>query len=353
MAILHPEQASFSSPTPAVAVVILNWNGKGYLEKFLPSVTASTYPNLEIIVADNHSTDDSITFLNTQYPAVKTLVFEKNHGFAGGYNLALKQVAAEILILLNSDVEVEKDWIEPLVAMMVSDGNIGACQPKMRAYHDRSLLEYAGAAGGWLDKYGFPFARGRVFDHCEKDNGQYDEAQDCFWASGAALVVRNHVFQEAGGFDPYFFAHQEEIDLCWRIQLMGYRVVCEPASVVYHVGGGTLPASSPRKTYLNFRNNMIMLWKNLPVASRWWIIWCRLFMNGVAALKMLLSGDLKNFMAVVRGHWGFVQWIFMHRKESVFPADREKTLHGVYKGNVVIDYYLRGKKLFSEIVSAK
>ncbi len=242
--------------SPHVAVVILNWNGRKFLEQFLPSVLASTYTDYSVIVADNGSTDDSIAFLAANFPQVRIINNGQNFGFAKGYNEALKLVESEYYILLNSDVEVSPGWIEPMVSLLENDAQMAACQPKILSYHNKTMFEYAGAAGGWLDKYGYPFAKGRVFDICEEDKGQYDQVEPIFWASGAALFVRSTVYHQMKGFDEYFFAHQEEIDLCWRIQLAGYTVFSCPSSVVYHVGGGTLPKGNSLKTFLNFRNNL-------------------------------------------------------------------------------------------------
>ena len=253
---------------PTIAIVILNWNGRKYLEQFLPSVLASTYAGKEIIVADNASTDDSIAFLSGYYPQVRVITLDRNYGFAGGYNQALKQVDSDYYVLLNSDVEVEPGWIEPILELMESDHSIGVCQPKIKMFANRELFEYAGAAGGWLDFLGYPFARGRVFDVCEQDRGQYDAAGPVFWASGAAMFVRAALYHRLGGLDGYFFAHQEEIDFCWRLQLADYKVYTCPQSVVYHVGGGTLPKGNERKVFLNFRNNLIMLAKNLPAGAK-------------------------------------------------------------------------------------
>src|ERR1700761_629824 len=254
--------------TPTIAIVILNYNGRGYLEQFLPFVTANTCPGGEVIIADNASTDDSLAFLKENYPGLRVIVLDRNYGFAGGYNMALQQVQSDYYVLLNSDVEVTPGWLEPIVGLMESDPAIGACQPKIRMFAHRELFEYAGAAGGWLDYLGYPFARGRIFDVCETDNGQYDQAEPIFWASGAALFIRAGLYHEMGGLDTYFFAHQEEIDLCWRIQLAGHKIYSCPQSVVYHVGGGTLPKGNERKVFLNFRNNLIMMVKNMP-AGEW------------------------------------------------------------------------------------
>lgn len=335
---------------PKIAVVILNWNGKHYLEQFLPSVTATTYPNVELIVADNGSTDDSITFLKLHYPQARLIIFEKNYGFAKGYNEALKQVEADYYVLLNSDVEVTAAWLEPMVELLEKDNSIAACQPKLLSYNNRTLFEYSGAAGGWLDKYGYPFAKGRVFDICEADHGQYDQAEPIFWASGAALFIRAQVFHQASGFDECFFAHQEEIDLCWRIQLAGHKIYSCPASVVYHVGGGTLPRGNSRKTYLNFRNNKIMLFKNLPFPGKLWTMSVRNLLDAVSAWKGLLTGDGGYFIAIIRAHVAFVKWWLFHRNKSVFPKTKKGQLSGQLQKNIAWLHFVKGKKAFSEIV---
>ena len=257
---------------PSVAIVILNWNGKRYLQQFLPSVLSTTYPNARVVVADNASTDDSIQFIQQHHPEIELVTLSKNFGFAGGYNEALKKVQADYYVLLNSDVEVTPGWLEPMIALLEQDNSFVACQPKVLSYHHQNLFEYAGACGGWMDAYGYPFSRGRVFETCEEDKGQYEEIQKVFWATGAAMVVRSQAFHEQGGFDDYLFAHMEEIDLCWRMQMSGYKIFCCPQSVVYHVGGGTLPKGNSRKTFLNFRNNQIILAKNLPWSEKWWKI---------------------------------------------------------------------------------
>jgi GT2 family glycosyltransferase len=338
---------------PLVAVVILNWNGKKYLEKFLPYVVSSTYSNKLIVVADNASTDDSLLFLRNHYPTIKIIVNTTNEGFAQGYNTALLQVQADYYVLLNSDVEVTPGWIEPVIALMEGNKKIAACQPKILAHTHKSLFEYAGASGGWLDKYGYPFCRGRIFDECETDSGQYDQAAACFWASGAALFVRSAVYHEMKGLDTYFFAHQEEIDLCWRMQLAGYSVYVQPASVVYHVGGGTLPKGNSRKTYLNFRNNLVMIYKNLPVKSRISRIPARFFLDALAAWKALLGGDTGYFFAICRAHVHFMSWVLFEQKKSLFPPDTKGSLTGMYQGSVVWDYFIKKKKRFSEIVANK
>ena len=335
---------------PKVAIVILNWNGRHYLQQFLPSVLQTTYPDFEIIVADNASSDGSISFLAETYPQIRVIQLSENFGFAKGYNEALKQVQSEYYVLLNSDVEVTKDWLEPMVRLLDADKTIAACQPKLLAYKNKTLFEYAGAAGGWLDQYGYPFAKGRIFDVCETDKGQYDQQEPVFWASGAAMFIRSSVYHEMKGFDDYFFAHQEEIDLCWRIQLAGYKIYSCPQSIVYHVGGGTLPHGNSLKTFLNFRNNHIMLFKNLPGLKKWWNTFFRLLLDAVSAWKGLLTGDGGYFIAILRAHLAFVKWLLFYRHKSVFPQKRGGNLQGFYKGNIVWRHFVKKKKVFSEII---
>lgn len=338
---------------PSVAVVILNWNGRHFLEKFMPSVTGSGYRNMQVVVADNASTDDSVDFLQKNYPAVEIIQNGFNHGFAKGYNEALKKVQADYFVLLNSDVEVTQGWIEPIIQLMERDKAIAACQPKILAYENKHLFEYAGASGGWIDNFGYPFMRGRIFDICETDSGQYDQATPCFWASGAALFIRSDVYRQLEGMDEYFFAHQEEIDLCWRAQLAGYTIYVQPASVVYHVGGGTLPKGNSRKTYLNFRNNLVMLYKNLPGTIACWKIPVRLWLDALAAWKGLFGGDSGFFLAVCRAHVDFVMWIFSRQKSAMPQKKTKVTLTGWYRGSIVWDYFFRNKKTFSEIIEGK
>jgi len=276
---------------PSVAIVILNWNGRKFLEQFLPSVTASAYNNKRVIVVDNASTDDSNDFIKQYYPQVEIIQNSSNEGFARGYNVGLKKVDSDYYVLLNSDVEVTDHWIEPIIELMESDTSIAACQPKVLSYYKKDQFEYAGACGGWMDNFGYPFMRGRVFDVVEQDEHQYDTAQPCFWASGAAFFVRSNVYHELNGLDEYFFAHQEEIDFCWRLQLAGYKVYAQPKSVVYHVGGGTLPMGNNRKVFLNFRNNLIALTKNLPVVTALWKIPFRILLDWIAAFVFLAKGD--------------------------------------------------------------
>ncbi|HUZ57887.1 MAG TPA: glycosyltransferase family 2 protein [Hanamia sp.] len=339
--------------SPSVAVVILNWNGKYFLEKFLPSVMASTYENLSVIVADNASSDDSVAFLKKNYPQINTIINPVNEGFAKGYNTALKQITADYYILLNSDVEVSKGWIEPVVSLMENDIRIAACQPKILSFKDNHQFEYAGACGGWIDKFGYPFCRGRVFDFCEKDTGQYENATEIFWATGAALFVRSSVYHDLKGFDEYFFAHQEEIDLCWRMQRAGYRIYVEPSSYVFHVGGGTLPMGNKRKVFLNFRNNLILFSKNLPTSEKFWKIPFRILMDNIAGLQALLKGESQTFASIQSAHFNYIKWILKQKKEKKLPKLKLKKMRGVYAGSIVWQYFINKKKTFLEIIGFK
>lgn len=335
---------------PSVSIVILNWNGKNYLQQFLPFVMQSTYENYTVVVADNGSTDDSVDYLKNNYPQIRIIEFSENFGYAKGYNKALGQVQSDYYILLNSDVKVMPEWIEPLVRLAESNPQIAACQPKIMSYNHPEYFEYAGAAGGWLDYFCYPFAKGRIFDICETDQGQYDESSPIFWASGAALFIQSKAFHEAGGFDNYFFAHQEEIDLCWRLQLAGYTIYSCPQSVVYHVGGGTLPRGNSLKTYLNFRNNHIMMYKNMQGMERIFVICIRALLDGVSAFKGMLSGDGGYFLAVAKAHLAFIKWIFAEKNKSVFPKNKKATLTGYLRKNIAWEHFVKKKTRFSQIV---
>ncbi|ULQ53204.1 glycosyltransferase family 2 protein [Flavihumibacter fluvii] len=333
-----------------VAIVILNWNGRKYLEQFLPFLVNCGYPSMRLVVADNASTDDSMDFLAAHYPDVERIQLPVNYGFAKGYNEALKRVDAEFYLLLNSDVEVTPGFLEPMVTLMDSDPTIGACQPKIRMYANKSSFEYAGAAGGWLDALGYPFARGRIFDYCETDHGQYEDAVPVFWASGAALLVRSKLYHALGGLDEFFFAHQEEIDFCWRLQLAGYQVMVCPAATVFHVGGGTLPKGNEWKVFLNFRNNLVMLAKNLPLHQSIWKIPLRFMLDAISAWKSLCDGQGTYFKAIAEAHIGFIGWVLLRHGKSVFPKVKTGKLQGFYHGSVVWQHFVKGKKQFSEIV---
>lgn len=330
-----------------IAVVILNWNGREFLRKFLPSVIANCQKNVEIIVADNASTDSSIEFLQNNFPQIRIVPNRTNGGFARGYNEALAEVEAEYFILLNSDIEVTSNWIEPVIELMESDKTIAACQPKLRSYHEKEKFEYAGAAGGFIDEYGYPFCRGRIFQHIEIDNGQYNDATEIFWATGACMFVRAELYKQFGGLDEDFFAHMEEIDFCWRLKNEGYKIMYCPDSIVYHVGGGTLPKKSAQKTYLNFRNNLALLYKNLPSNLLLPVFAVRFPLDGIAALKFLIDGGFKDFYAVLRAHFYFYShFTDLHRKRKLL---KKSMVQGIYKGNLVKEFYLNKKKLYSQL----
>ena len=330
-----------------ISVVILNWNGVGMLQKFLPKVLQySKGEGMEVCVADNGSTDESVAWLEANCPDVRLVVLDKNYGFADGYNLALQQVEAKYVVLLNSDVEVTPRWLEPMQTYMDAHPEVAACQPKIRAERNREYFEYAGAAGGYLDKYGYPFCRGRIFDVVEKDEGQYDTVRPIFWATGAALFIRLKDYREAGGLDGRFFAHMEEIDLCWRLRLMGYRIMAVPQGEVFHYGGASLDNSSPRKLYLNYRNNLLMMYKNLPADIRAWRIFRRKLYDGVSAVKYLVSGNMPYVKAVWDAHRDYNK---MKNQYHTQPA--ENRLNDLPQGrvNIILDYFLRGKKKYSDL----
>lgn len=330
-----------------VAVIILNWNGEKLLREYLPSVIETTDTSIaDIIVADNGSTDSSVELLRKEFPQVKLLEFKENYGFAEGYNRAIKETNYPYTVLLNSDVATTQGWINALYDYMEANPNVGACQPKIRAYTNKSYFEYAGAAGGFIDSNGYPYCRGRIFDTVEEDNGQYDEVIPVFWATGAALMVRSELYLGVGGLDKDFFAHMEEIDLCWRILLTGSEIMAVPQSVVYHLGGGSLPASNPRKTYLNFRNNLLMLHKNLPDATRGKKLFVRRLLDTVAWAKFMATFDFKNANAILKAHNDFRS---MRKAYTNHPSvDLLQTRPDCHR-NILLDYYLRGRKKFSDL----
>ncbi len=329
------------------AVVILNYNGKKFLEDFLPTVIDKSKDVADIWVADNNSSDGSVELLKSKFPEVNLIVNKVNGGYATGYNLALKQIEAEYYILLNSDIEVTDNWIEPVIELMDSDKNIAACQPKIRSFYEKDKFEYAGASGGFIDKYGYPFCRGRLFQSLETDTGQYNDAVEVFWASGACMFVRAELFHKHGGLDDDFFAHMEEIDLCWRLKNYGHKIMVCPSSTVFHVGGGTLPKNSPRKTYLNFRNNFSLLYKNLPANRLFQVFALRLLLDGVAGIKFLLEGGFQDFLAVIKAHFYF------YRNIGKLRNKRKKLKQGkvsqIYDGNIVVEHYLKRKNRFSDL----
>jgi GT2 family glycosyltransferase len=334
-----------------LAVVILNWNGRSFLEKFLPSVCNFNAAYSEIIVADNNSTDDSIAFLKAHYPNIRIIQNNQNGGFAKGYNDALHLVDAEYFVLLNSDVEVTPNWIQPIVSLMDNDKSIAACQPKIKDYNRKNYFEYAGAAGGFIDKYGYPFCAGRILNEIEEDKNQYNKPRELFWATGACLFIRTSCFKEVGGFDEDFFAHMEEIDLCWRLKNKGYKIKYQPESIVYHVGGGTLNKNNPQKTFLNFRNNLILICKNHPPHFFFAKLFIRMILDGIAGIKFLLSGQVGHFWAIIRAHFSFYATLNSTlKKRKLLKANIiNYTTSAVYLHSIILDFYLRGKKHFSEI----
>ena len=320
-----------------VKIVILNWNGRAHLERFLPSVVAHS-GEASVVVADNGSNDDSVPFLREHYPQVELLQLDQNYGFAEGYNRALSRIEADCYVLLNSDVEVEEGWLNPLVTRLAADEKVAALAPKIISYERKSDFEYAGAAGGFIDCFGYPFCRGRILDTIEKDQGQYDTAREVFWASGACMVVRADLFHKLGGFDGDFFAHMEEIDLCWRMQLAGYRVMVEPRSRVFHLGGGTLPNNSARKLYLNYRNNLSMLFKNLSRRSLLPVLFARMVLDGMSAMVFLLQRRPDFFKVVFRAHMDFYHALNTLRiKRRVIQQSRiASASSNIYKGSIVL-----------------
>lgn len=329
-----------------VAVIILNWNGAKLLQEFLPSVYDNTNKEIaNIIVADNGSTDNSLDVLKNEFPHIKTIVFDQNYGFAEGYNRAIKACKDyKYTVLLNSDVKCEKGWLEPLYNHCEANPETAACQPKILSYKEPEMFEYAGAAGGFIDCLGYPYCRGRIFGTVEKDNAQYDtEPIDIMWATGAALFVRTDVYLSVGGLDAKFFAHMEEIDLCWRIHLAGHKIKAITSGKVYHLGGGSLPASNPRKTYLNFRNNLLLLHKNLPKSEGKRLLFIRRLYDTLAFFMFVAKFDFKNAKAVLNAHFDFKK---MRKEYTTFPS---KNLIGTLPGskcNIIIDYYLKGRKTF-------
>lgn len=331
--------------TKQVAVIILNWNGEKFLREYLPSVITHTNHKIaDVIVADNGSTDTSVSLLKTSFPSVKLIEFGENYGFAEGYNRAINLIADsyKYTVLLNSDVKVDNDWLTPLYDFMESHPQAGAVQPKIKSLAEPDKFEYAGACGGFIDRNGYPYCRGRIFDTVETDRGQYDTPIQVAWASGAALMVANQVYIQTGGLDNKFFAHMEEIDLCWRILLAGKEIWAIPAGEVYHLGGGSLPASNPHKTYLNFRNNLLMLHKNLPNRTRKGTLLRRRLLDTIAWAKFVLSGDKKNAAAIFRAHRDFAKMRTEYTSHPKIDLLKGNT-------NILFDYYLRDRRTFSSL----
>lgn len=329
------------------SVIILNWNGEQVLSRYLPSVVENTCnDNYEIVVADNGSTDNSITLLQDRFPDVRVLAFDTNNGFAEGYNQAIKDIHSEYVVLLNSDVEVTNNWLSPILSYMDEHQDIAAAQPKVLSDRNRSYFEHAGAAGGYMDALAYPYCRGRMLSYIEQDNGQYDSIADIFWATGACLIIRTEIFKSVGGLDSDFFAHMEEIDLCWRLNSRGHRIVCIPQSIVYHLGGASLAYDNPRKTYLNFRNNLLMVFKNAQTFSMLKILVCRCFLDYVAAIQNLVSGHWRNALAICRARidfWRMLPTYIPKRKinlsQTIIPYPKT-----ISRRSIIFDYYVRGMR---------
>ncbi len=337
------------------AIVILNYNGEKHLRNFLPSAVKYCPDWAEVIVADNASTDGSVAMLSTEFPEVRRIILDQNYGFAGGYNKALAQVEATYFALVNNDLEVTEGWLDVLVKTLDNDEEIAAIQPKIKDYNKRQYFDYAGASGGFIDLHGYPFCRGRIFDHCERDIGQHNDPREVFWATGACMVIRSASFREIGGFDGALFAHMEEIDLCWRLKNRGRRIYCNPAAVVYHVGGGTLNKQHPRKTYLNFRNNLIVVIKNDYRNRFWGKLLKRMLLDAVAAFRFLFLHGPHHFLAVLRAH------LYLHthfrqllrQRKSLRAAAGYINRTGLFKGNIVKEFFLRKKRVFGSLESAR
>ena len=332
-----------------IAVIILNWNGRALMEEFLPSVIANT--RAEVIVADNGSTDDSVAMLNEKFPSIRVIRFDKNYGFAEGYNKAIAQTDATYTVLLNSDVEVTPNWLDAPVAIMEADKSIAAVQPMIRSQKDKKMFEYAGAAGGFLDIYGYPYCRGRLMSVVEEDFGQYDTQTDILWATGACLFIRTDVYKKEGGLDANFFAHQEEIDMCWRLRSRGYRIVCTPKSVVYHVGAATLKAESPQKTFLNFRNNLLMLYKNLPEKELRRVLRVRFWLDLIAAAKFFITVNPKNAYAVFQARSDFKRRRRNYleiRKDNLLQTTCA-TIPEIRRKSLLFSFYILRKQQFSQL----
>lgn len=349
--LLNKKQKKMEQNKPLVAVVIIHWNRKQLLEKFLPALTKSTYPNLKIILADNNSKDRSTEWVKQNFPHIQIIKNNENYGYAGGYNRALLYVQADYYVLLNNDVEVTPDWIEPIIDVVENDKSIAAAQPKIIDYNNQTLFEYAGAAGGYMDYLGYAFCRGRIFEKIETDTNQYNSIQKVFWVSGACMFIRSEVFRSLDGFDEYFFAHMEEIDLCWRMQLKGYNAVVVPQSKVYHVGGGTLSKQSPYKTYLNFRNSLIMLTKNLPISTLIWLIPVRSTLDLISSIYFLINGFPRYSASIHKAHAQYFfkfskWWKLREQNNSVKPI---KKLSSVYKRSIVFEHFIKRNSIFSKL----
>jgi GT2 family glycosyltransferase len=338
------------------AIVILNWNGIEFLKMFLGNVVKCTnIIDVRIIVVDNNSSDGSVEWIGNQFNNIEIIKLDRNYGFAGGYKIALQKIKSRFFVLLNSDIEVTPGWLEPLISFMEQNHDVAACQPKILSYNKKDTFEYAGAAGGFIDRYGYPFCRGRIMDTVEKDTGQYDNYSDIFWASGACMMLRADAYFKVSGLDEDFFAHMEEIDLCWRFRNAGYRISFVPNSVVYHVGGGTLPYNSQKKIYLNFRNNLYLLYKNLPEDKLCTTMLIRKILDGISAFIFLFTGNFPNFSAVFRAHRDFYKKINVLRKKreviQSFATANPQSL--ILNKSIVFEFYIKRKKTYNNLFYIK
>jgi GT2 family glycosyltransferase len=346
------EESRWYAINKRITVLILNWNGEELLDTFLPSVVRCS-PRLiaKIVVVDNGSTDDSVELVKAKFPRVDVISFDKNYGFAEGYNRAVKSVTTPFAVLLNNDVEVTPGWLEAPLSLLEADLKVACVQPKIRAMHDRTFFEYAGAAGGFMDLYGYLFCRGRIFDNIEFDYGRYDNEADILWASGACLFIRTSIYKAEGGLDPLFFAHQEEVDLCWRLRSRGYRIIFTPRSLVFHKGGGTLNTSSPQKTFLNFRNNLLMIYKNMPEPLLSYVMFVRFWLDRLAALRFYLEGNKQEAQAIFRARREYRNMKDSYRITRVINMDeiKVKRIPQIMRQSILWEYYVRRRKRFSEL----
>ncbi len=333
------------------AVVILNWNGEAYLKRFLPSVLSHSSPeNTQVVVGDNGSTDGSVSLLEKEFPEVHLIKLDKNYGFSEGYNRILRQVSAGHYVILNSDIEVTPGWLDPLINILAENPQIAVVMPKIKSFERQEYFEHAGAAGGFIDKFGYPFCRGRILNNIEKDQGQYDQECEVFWATGACMCIKADIFHKFGGFDDYMFAHMEEIDLCWRIKNAGFKILFTPESTVYHVGGGTLPNEHPQKLYLNFRNNLILLYKNLPPGNKAFVFFMRFILDGVAALKFLAGFKPAHMAAIFRAHWHFYRILPKYKKDLKNQTLKiAKLPEELYRKSILLNFYILRRKTYTDL----
>ncbi len=338
------------SLVPSVGIAILNWNGRHFLQTLLPLLQDLSYPDYTVYVIDNNSTDDSVSFLKSHFSQVKVIPLQDNYGFAKGYNLGLAAITEDYYVMMNSDVEVGKDFLQPMVDLMELDKQVAICQPKILSLRNKAYFEHAGAAGGMIDVFGYPFCRGRIFDEVEKDNGQYNDVQQLFWATGTCCLIRKEAYWRVNGMYDYYFMHMEEIDMCWRLHSAGYKVLYCPQALVYHLGGGSLSYQSATKTYYNFRNNIVMCYRNSPWYVNCWLLPLQLLMDGTAALQFAIGGNMANTKAVGRAYSHFFKWLFSKEKETAGNRKALFNLPGVTRKSIVWQYFVLKKKKYTEIL---